>query len=304
MGTSASPRGLLEELGELALQHPLLETKPSLEALAAVRPARAPRAVFLGVGMCSRRGLSVTLPVDVLGLLSPAEEVRRALAAERLVLLVADAHAVSAGHSARRVARRAAEVVATLRRAGAALGLDRLEIWRASTLHAQASWRSALALVRRRAPASAEPYFLQQSADVEAMHRRFGSVVKVGWSLGGRRAAADARDEEAFDRFFRDHVGDHVGFVYAKAGRVLDDRRRKAPPYVATDEDRRVCLSPDEDVAAKLAAARASQTRATVEGARRYYRALCSSSSRLGAPLSGAVEERLQTLIRRVFHER
>lgn len=303
MGTSASPRGLLEELGKLALQHPLLETKPSLEALAAARPASPRRAVFVGVGMCSRRGLSVSLPVDVLGLLAPAEEVRRALSAERLVVLVADAHAVTAGFPARRVSRRAQEVVATLRRAGAALRLEHLEIWRASTLHAQASWRTALSFVRRRAPVSASPYFLQQSADVESMHRRFGGVVKVGWTLGGRRGEPQARDEEAFDRFYRAHVGDHVGFLYAKAGRVLDDHRRKAPPYVATDEQRRVCLAPDEDVAAKLARARASQTTATVEGARRYYRALCASFSRLTEPLAGPVEHRLQTLIRRVFHD-
>lgn len=300
VGKSARPEGLLAGLGNIALQHPLLETRPSLEGLAAARVVEPPGAVFVGLGVCSRGALSVSLPVDVLALLAPAEEVRRALGADRLLVLVADAHAAAAGLCARAVRAYSDDVVEKITRAGAALGLRSLEVLHASALHVTPSWRRAFAALERRTASSTSGYFLRQTADVAALQERFGGLMKVGWSLGGG-VATTRRDEVAFDRFFRAHVNDHVGFVYGKAGRVLDDTRRKAPPYVTLDRARRVCLEPDEDVSRKLARADRSQTTATVQGARRYYRALCASVARLSGPLSGTVEERLQTLIGRVL---
>lgn len=300
MGKSTGPDGLLASLGNVALQHPLLETRPSLSALAASHLDEPPRAVFVGVGVCGSKELSTALPVDVLGLLLPAEDVRRAVSADRLIVLVADAHATCVGFSKRRVRPRADDVVEKVTRVGAALGLRHLDVLRASTLHDTHPWRRAHALVERRTRGGTSPYFLRQTADVAALQERFGGLVKVGWSLGGARAV-HRRDEVAFDAFFRAHIGDHVGFLYGKAGRVLDDRRRKAAPYVVLDPARRVCLEPDEDVAAKLERAVRTQTSATVHGARRYYRALCSSFARLTGPLEGTVEERLQSLIGRVF---
>ncbi len=299
MGRSARPRGLLDALGDIVVQHPLLETAASLEGLVSARPGPPPRGVFVGVGVCSRDALSVSLPLDVLGILAPAEEVRRVLAAERLIVLVADAHATAAGFSKGSVRRCADDVVEKLTRAGKALGLTQLHVVRASTLHETSAWQRAFAHVEARAPEDCAPYFVQQTADVAALQAREGGIVKVGWSLGGSQTTR--RDEIAFDRFFVEHVGAEVGFLYTKAGRPLDDRRRKAPPYVTLDPSKRLCLEPDEDVAAKLARAERSTSRATLQGARRYYRALCASASRLSTPLRGPLEERLQDLIGRVF---
>src|SRR5690606_26395895 len=123
-------------------------------------------------------------------------------------------------------------------------------------------------------------YVKLQIADCEYLHRQHRGIVKVGWSPDGRARGG----EHEFDRRFRAWLGDHVGFVYCKAGRVLDERRRKAPPYLATDPPRRICLEPDEDVPGKLGRV---ATEPIVRGVRKHLRMLAYSACKRLGPMRG-----------------
>jgi hypothetical protein len=91
--------------------------------------------------------------------------------------------------------------------------------------------------------------------------------------------------------------------VYTKAGRVLDDKRKKAPPYVEMDPARRICLSRGEDVAAKLARGKMRASYSTWRGVRNHLNAITRTYARLVRPLDGPLEERVQAMIDDVWGE-
>ena len=290
-----------ERLRGVILQERLIETAPSLGALERQRLPQPPRAVYLGVGLCTETDVSVAVPVDLLGILLPAERVRRAVGAEALVVVVADEHALGNGFRPDRVMKRAVETERLLCRLGTTLGLEQMQVMRASSFHGSTRYRRILAEVDLRAPHGLGRYFRRQVADVEHMHRVWGGVVKVGWVVSGSPRVQHRRDEMAFDTCFNSVVGDHVGFVYCKAGRTMDDRRPKASPYVVVDPSRRICVSPDEDVAGKLERARRHASTAAVNGVRKHVGAVARIYSRMVAALDGPVERRLQSIISSVF---
>jgi len=236
----------LARVREAVLQEPLIETRPTLAALEGLRWSRAPRAVVVGLGICTTRQTSAALPVDVLGVLLPAERIRRAAGAGALVVVVADEHAASNGLDGYQIKSRTRQTVRTLERIRRA-GLTQMRIARASSFHFSPDFQEVLAEVRRRAPRDEHPYFLQEVADIEYLHRRWGGVLKVGWTISASGAVERRQDELAFDRRFRSWIGRHVGFAYCRAGRTLDPQQPKACPYITVEPRHRICLEPDEE---------------------------------------------------------
>lgn len=300
MNERTAPAEWQRRLRHVILQERLVETGPSLTGLEGLDD-RPPGAIYMGVGLCTDAEISVSLPVDLLGMLLPAELVRRAVGAGALVVLVADEHALGSGFHRERVSQRADETERLLRLLADRLGLDRLRVERASRVHRTARYRRVLAEVGLRAPPGTEPYFRLQVADIEHMRRELGGVIKVGWVVSGSPRLARRRDELAFDERYRRWVGGDAGFVYCRAGRTLDDRRPKASPYVVVDPSRRICLLPDEDVSGKLARAARAASPATVAGARRHLKAVSRLHSKLVGALDGPVERRVQTIVSSVF---
>lgn len=282
-------------LEQLARQHPLLETRPSLAAVGESR-GRAPRSVFAGVGLVCDGGLSRGVPFDVLGLLLSAESVRRAAGCDELIVLLADAHAVCHGLPESVVAQGAARYRHVLGRIAERCGLSRMRVLSASELHREPSYLRELRNVESRAPAGADPYVTREVADIRHFAAQRGALIKVGWALQPSRLGAD-RDERMFDEAFERWVGSGAWFVYTKAGRPLDDRRRKAPPYAESDPARRICLHGGEDAATKLTLARQRLSPSTFRGVQRHLNAITRSYTKLVRPLEGSLESRVQAVI-------
>jgi hypothetical protein len=283
-------------LRHVVLQEPLIYSRLSLANLRA--PSR-PRGILVGIGLCARERLGQAVPIDVLGMLLPAEIVRRAIGEPPMLVLVADRHASENGLDADRIRERTAETVRTLAQVRNALGLRGMTIVRASSFHDSAAYQAVLADVRERAPSGADGYVLRQVADVLFLERRYGALLKVGWAGGGSDGAPG---EPFFDDRCRRWGRSRASFVYCKAGRVLDDWRRKAAPYVALEPSRRICLDPDEDVDGKLH--NAPVARSTKRALRNHLRAIAYSYSRHVRPLHGPLEERVRTIIDDIVHGR
>jgi hypothetical protein len=279
----------------VARQHPLLETRPSIEAMRQ-SASTAPQAVFMGVGLVAEGGVSEALPVDALGLVLGAEEVRRAIDAETLVVLVADTHALLQGAARDAVDASAELYERTLRRVADRCGLTNMHLVRASRLHTQSDYRGVLRSVQCAASAAGDPYLVHEVADIAHFVNEHGALVKVGWALKAARNGAK-RDERVFDESFRRWVGEGACFVYTKAGRALDDDRHKAPPYIETDASRRICLQPGEDVAAKLERGQSRISYSTWRGVRKHLNAISRTYSKLVRPLDGPLEERVQAMV-------
>lgn len=289
----------LSRVSACVRQEPLVETHLSLAGLAHADAARPPRAIFLGLGLCTMAGLSKAVPLDVLGLLLPAEVIRRAAGASELLVVVADRHAVSNGFPVAAVEERARAVEEVLERIRQRCGLSALTVLRASSFHDHEGYREALTSVRQGPAASSHEYVQRQLADALYLGRRRGSLLKVGWALRGVDAFR-RRDEIPFDRALR-AAGGKLGFVYCKPGRALADRRPRMPPYVVECPEARLCLDRHEDTAAKLAAASRLASPSTVDGFRRHLRALVYTHNRHLDPLPrGPLEHRLEALVERL----
>jgi hypothetical protein len=282
-------------------QEPLIKTKPSFASIASFRPSGQPRTVFVGLGLCNRRQPTDALPVDVLGLLLPAELVRSALVAHSLVVLIADTHALTNGLRFEDVDRVARHTERTVARVRTRLGLRKMRVVRASSFHSTQRYRSLLERVEQDFP-EGHPYVARQIADMAYLEYEWGSFVKVGWTLNGSsHLHGNCRDEAGLDLLAQRWLRGDVGFIYCEAGRTLNDRSRKAAPYINVDSERRVCLLPDENVAMKIANAHHSASEQTIRGALRYYRAVTSTCARFRRVGGESVKGRLQNVIDQVF---
>ena len=287
---------VLPALRRVVTQQALIETRASLAGLTHVDPhAIAPSTVFMGIGMTTATDLSCGLPLDALGMLFSAEQVREAVQAREIRLLLADAHAIENGHDQTLVAEQCGAYERILTSVLRRLGWSHVRLQRARELHALDAYARIHAQVRRAAARHEHAYVTREVADIEYFARQGGGILKVGWALESHQASA--RDERAFDERFLRWVGPHVGFIYCKAGRALDDHRRKAAPYVVRDPSRRVCLRRDERVHEKLRRAELSVSISTLRGVRRHLRAITRSYKRLGHHAHGSVEDQTQRII-------
>lgn len=297
-------------LNHLARQEPLLVTGPSLgglenrRALLGTSPQGfAPNAVFVGLGLASRTGLSRGLPLDALGMLLTAERVRRDIAARRLVVLIADLHARCNGFSEFEVSARADEYVELLHRIRARLGFGEMQVVRAKELADDPLYRQVLAEVKSRAPDDEHAYFKHEVADIGYFHRSEGGVVKVGWALDQQNDGLANRDERVFDRKHDAWLGRGVPFLYCKAGRRFDDCKPKASPYLFDQDDRRLLLRSDVCPSEAVLHLQQGVSPSTKRAARKQLVALTRSYGALVAPLHGPLESRLDQLYSRLFSD-
>lgn len=287
---------VFEALERLVTQQSLFDTRASLTGLSHIAAQqRAPASVFLGLGVAGHHEISLGLPFDALGMLFAAEQARRILRAPTMTVLIADAHAVCNGHEAGLVAEMAQSHETVLRCVLRRLCWNHVHVVRARDLHALDAHVRLHEQIRRITPRDVHPYVTREIADIEFFARRSGSILKVGWAL--RAASSEVWDERAFDERYQRWVGGHVGFVYCKPGRTLDDRRRRAPPYLVRDPARRVCLARGERVREKLERASAHASVSTLRGVRRHLKAITRSYKQLVKPLSGNVEDQAQELL-------
>ena len=287
---------VLPELRRVVTQQALMNTHASLAGIAHLGAhSPAPRTVFMGIGMTSATELSRALPLDVLGMLFSSEQVRAAVQARDIKLLLADAHALENGHPPNLIAQRCATYERVLQRIVTRLGWKHVQIVRATDLHVLDEYARLHTTVRRLAPRYEHPYVTREVADIAYFAKHCDGILKVGWAVTNR--GRSLRDERAFDDCFRRWVGSHVGFVYCKAGRALDDRRIKAVPYVVSDPGRRVCLTADERVHDKMQRAAAEVSTSTMRAVRSHLKAIARGYKQLARPVRGSVEDQIQCVI-------
>jgi hypothetical protein len=279
-----SPAGWKQAVVECVAQQPLMHTRASLEGLRTAR--HRPAALLMGVGLCTPRQLARAVPLDLLGMLLPAEQLRQASGARELILLVADRHALTSGFGAAAVDRRARATIELLDRLRRRFRIP-TRLIRASQFHDHADYRRVLADVAGRLPDDHE-YVHRQLADCIHFDREYGGILKIGWTA----QSPHRLDEVALDRRLRSLYQGRISFAYCKPGRTVDGR--PMPPYVALSPARRVCLEPGEDPARKLARLAASDGQ---RACRRHLRAIAYSYARqVGLP-RGPLERRLAAMI-------
>lgn len=288
-------------LENIVLQNPLIASRPSLLSLKRSQLHSSPNAVFLGIGLCSKTQLSLGLPIDVLGMLLSAEEIRRRLQIPSLLVLIADSHA-RINHfdpwQIGKLSQRWSEVLGLIKDA---FSLSHMKIIRASTFHNSKEYMEIFSKLSARIASSELDYFIEEISDMVYFNRNLGNMIKVGWTISSSGKSLSNFDEMAFDDCFRKWIGNHLGFVYCKAGRVLDVQHHKASPYIVSDPRRRICLTTNEPIYQKLHWAEKNMSNSIVRGVRKHLKNIARSFSSLIDPLDGILEVRLHSILSKIF---
>jgi len=289
-----------EGLRRCVRQEPLLDTRTSLAGVGQGAWAVRPRTIFMGVGLCARGELSRAVPLDLLGMLLPAEILRRQLRCQELVVLVADTHALENGFAPHLVEERARAMEQVLHNVRSACHLPSLRILRASRLHQASGYQRMLLQVRNRAAPGVHEYLLQQYADVLYLHQQQGPVLKVGWSLPSSDPLRQ-RDEVKLDQQMAALTGARLSCVYCKPARTLADATPRMPPYVVKRPESRLCLDRADDPETKLLNAHQRARPATVAGFRKHLRRLVYTWGKVVEPLPrGTLSQRVAAMMERI----
>ncbi|MDQ3265362.1 MAG: hypothetical protein M3Y59_17180 [Myxococcota bacterium] len=289
-----------EEVNRCVRQEPLLDTRTSLAGMSQGAWAVRPRTIFMGVGLCARGELSRAVPLDLLGMLLPAEVLRRKLRCQDLVVLIADTHALANGFPPHQVEERALALEQVLHNIRTACHLPGLRILRASRLHQASGYQRMLLQVRSRAEHGLHEYLLQQYADVLYLHQQQGPVLKVGWSLPSSDPLRQ-RDEVILDQQMAAITGARLSYVYCKPARTLADASPRMPPYVVKRPESRLCLDRPDDPASKLSYALRRAHPSTVAGFRKHLKRLVYTYGKVVEPLPrGTLTHRVAAMMARI----
>ncbi len=198
--------------------------------------------MYFGIGLCNGVPvLSAGLPVDVLSMVLVSEQIDATKH-----ILIADTHAITNGFNSEAVDRLAREHQERIQRVIDNLGFNSWQIIRASEVDGTPTYKDVLNTVK-----ASHDYIKRELTDMRWFNRERGVNLKLGWALNGSKNS----DEVSFDQEFRRQFQEPLGFIYVVPGRTFDPKRLRSAPYFCADQESRILLQADENVAIKLASA-------------------------------------------------
>lgn len=288
-----------ERLATLVRNEPLIEAEPSIRGIMPSLLTAGGGAIYYGTGLTTPRSLSVGLPFDVLGMVLTAEKLRRTLGLTKVIHHIADTHALTNSFATpEAVSALADDVEHTLARVSAHLAMPELAVIRSSTFDSDPAYAELLATIHT----AKGNYVRRELADMLWYGQRHGLVLKMGWIIQATETE-EGFDERLYDAEYLRLFGTDLSFVYLKAGRTFDSRRRKVSPYISVPGEQRILLRADEKVQEKIDAALAQWPDKTLGGAIKHLKAIVRLYDELAKEPagSGTLPEKVQRIIDRIF---
>lgn len=225
---------------------PLIETKSSLDG---IENEIVGKSIYYGTGLTTAKAMSVGIPFDVLEMFLLAEKIKRHLQLERVIQLIADAHALSnpfvEPNKADALSQTITQTMGLVAKTVA--NVNSFIILRSSDLAAIPEYDELYKSIAT----DDHEYVRREWTDILYLKKRFDLAVKLSWIIDPK-AKKVGYDERLFDLRFREITGESMSFIYALPGRTLDANRPKASPYIAIPGEKRIMLEPDERVKEKL----------------------------------------------------
>lgn len=272
--------------GRLITHEPLLVKKLSLEGTAGLKE-KVP--AYLGVGVCSRDGLSCGLPVDVLSMILAAE-----LVGTEKYVLIADEHAKSNGFGEGNVKKVASLYSGVLSGVIENLGLSGWKVLLGSDVGQRVDYQDFLKSIEEK-----NSYVKRELADM-VWFAEHGVKLKVGWSKDGRPDFGEC----FFDNKYRELGMNGLFFLYVNSGRTFNPEKPFSAPYFSDNADNRIMLRSGEDVGSKILSA---EKRFGKKGISGYIHFLSDLMDLYDCVISQVnerkLENRLQSVIDRCCHD-
>ncbi|MBM3283636.1 hypothetical protein FJY90_05335 [Candidatus Gottesmanbacteria bacterium] len=282
----------IEEITTFLKNNSLLEWKLSCSAIDWDSLCQAKGgSVFFGVGLCTEKEPAVSIPFDILAFFLEAEKLRKFFDLAKVIVLIADTHALTNQFMTRNVVEKLSQQsTTTFEHIIKNLNLTSFEIRKASTMRLDSNLDTLF-------PAHAKlsnQYLIQEIADVIWMIRNDNLKLKLGWSIDSALEVS-GHDERFFDLTMRELLPRQISFLFTSAGRTFDKHRQKVSPYISVKGEHRLLLTPNEPIGKKLREAEIIWSDKHFGGARKHLGDIIREFESLFGHLAGlSFEQKLQ----------
>lgn len=291
----------IKEIKTFLQNEPLIEAELSgnaVEMLTHTDPKG--KSLFFGVGLCTAKEPAVAIPFDILSFFLVAERLRRLLDMDRVIVLIADTHALTNSFMTPDIVQMMTQK--SLRTLGTIiqnLHLKTFELLVHSNIATQKLFTKTLEVI----PAMDNQYLRHEIADITWLVKHQGVSLKLGWTIDSS-AVPGGHDERFFDTELQKLAALPIGFLYLKAGRTFDKHRQKVSPYISVAGEPRIIIAANEDVRGKFSAARSSWGDDHFGGTRKHIANIVRVFERLFDQLpSMSLEQKVEHIIKQITKE-
>jgi hypothetical protein len=203
--------------------------------------------IFFGMGIMTHQAMSVAVPFDVLGMFLVAELLRRALHSKKVLVLVADQHALTNQLVPATIVQATTErVLKTVSSILKGFELSHFEVIRTVTLNDNQDIRTIYAAL----PSITNDYLKHEVADTLWLNQFHQVGIKLGWAMS-IDSTVEGHDERFFDAEIKKFCP-QMSFIHTKPGRTANPRRQRVSPYVSIEGEDRLVLSESENTSNKV----------------------------------------------------
>lgn len=298
----SAPMKTKEEILSFLQNEPLIEAELSggaINTLTRTHPKGA--SLFFGVGLCTAKEPAVAIPFDILSFFLVAERLRRFLDMDRVIVLVADTHALTNSFMTPDIVNALTQKsLLTFTTIIRNLHLNTFEFLVHSDIAVQQAFTKTLEAV----PAMDNQYLRHEIADITWLVKHRNVALKLGWTIDSSPISG-GHDERFFDTHLQKLVSLPISFLYLKAGRTFDKHRQKVSPYIAVAGEPRLIINPDEDVRGKFAAARLSWGDDHFGGTRKHIADIVRAFEKLFRQIpSLSLEQKIDHILKQITKEK
>lgn len=290
-----------EEIKSFLQNEPLIEAalcSDAIEALARTDPTGT--SLFFGIGLCTAKEPAVAIPFDILSFFLVAERLRQFLGMARVVVLIADTHALTNNFMTpdivHTLTQKSFRILTFIIRNLKLKGFELL-------IHSDISAKKIFTKTLESIPAMNNQYLRHEIADITWLTKHKHIALKLGWTIDSCPVPG-GHDERFFDTELLKLAPLPINFLYLKAGRTFDKHRQKVSPYISVAGEPRIIIDPHEDVRGKFSAAHTSWEDDHFGGTRRHVADIVRLFEKLFGQLpSLSLEQKIEHIIKRITKE-
>lgn len=252
--------------------------------------------IFIGIGLCTRTDVSDGIPFDILGMILPAERLRNRLNLNRVLIQIADIHAVSNNLlSWREIEAIANNTKTRLTRVLENLKLENFKIFKASENNKNKFIKDIEDQVMKNIKATND-YIRNEVLDIEFLRKNFDASIKLSWIIPGEENRGT--DERLFDNLHKEIFGTDINFLHLKPGHTFDKKHWRVSPYIHVKGQNRILLRKNENVKEKFKSAEKIWKDKALGGARNHLKNIVRCyESLFGNLFNMTLEEKIKFII-------
>jgi hypothetical protein len=264
------------------------------------KKARKKQSLFFGVGIMTADKLSMAVPFDILGLFFTAEQIRKELKLNKVIVLIADTHAISNKlFSKKQINNQTKKILLIINKIIKNFNLSHFEILLGSNLKQDLRFQK----IFDNLPNFPNQYLKHEVADAIWLSKFQKAKIKLGWTMENNKNIK-GHDERFFDQKIQQFCP-NISLVHLKAGHTFDKLRSRVSPYISIAEENRILLKKCEDINQKIFKAKKIWSDPNLGGALNHLAKINRLFEKLFEPLGKkgkiSLEQKLQIILEKAI---